>query len=100
MFAHHHDPIPPRLEQMQPGPVLAGFLASIDVSRMSGHDRVIVLCAHQRMASHSAAHVCGDIAAVGDALENEEEDADPLWAAEAAAAEIRAAAAHQTCCRL
>ncbi|MEA2057472.1 MAG: HNH endonuclease, partial [Actinomycetota bacterium] len=74
---------------MEPGPVLAGWLSSIDVETVSGHDRVVVLRAHQRMASHYSAHVYADIAAVGDAFR--EVDDDPLLVAEATSAEIRAA---------
>ena len=79
--------IPPRLDAMEPGPVLAGFLATIDVTELSGHDRIVVLQAHHKMASHYNAHVYRDMAAVVDSIE----DDNPMYAAEAAAAEIRAA---------
>ncbi len=79
--------IPPRLDAMEPGPVLAGFLATIDVTELSGHDRIVVLRAHHKMASHYNAHVYRDMAAVVDSIE----DDNPMYAAEAAAAEIRAA---------
>ena len=46
------DVIPVGLDSMEPGPVLAGFLASVDVTRLSGFDRIVVLRAHRRMASH------------------------------------------------
>ncbi len=72
---------------MEPGPALAGILATIDVTELSGHDRIVVLRAHHKMVSHYNAHVYRDMAAVVDSIE----DDDPMYAAEAAAAEIRAA---------
>ncbi|MDP2623550.1 MAG: hypothetical protein Q8Q29_07135, partial [Actinomycetota bacterium] len=57
MFDREFEPIPAGLDGMPPGPVLAGFLASIDVDAVSGHDRVVVLRAQQRMASHLQAQV-------------------------------------------
>ena len=79
--------IPPGLDSMEPGPVLACFLASIDVNAVSGYDRVVVLKAHQRMASHYQAQMYNDMVAVADALHG-----DPQWPIETAAAtEVRAA---------
>lgn len=82
--------IPPDLGAMSPGPVVAAFLASVDVHEVSGYDRIVVLRAHQRMISHYTASLYDDMAAVVDVLED---DGDGLeWsAAESAAAEIRAA---------
>ena len=82
--------IPADLETMSPGPVLAAFLASVDVREISGYDRIVVLRAHQRMISHYTDSLYDDMAAVVDVLED---DGDGLeWsAAESAAAEIRAA---------
>lgn len=40
---------------MEPGPVLGALLSSIEIAKISGHDQVIVLSAHDRMASHHAA---------------------------------------------
>jgi hypothetical protein len=74
---------------MEPGVVLAGFLSAIDLDELSGHDRVTVLRAHQRMASHYEARMVDAMAAVTDSLD--EPDQEPTWAAEAAAAEIAAA---------
>ncbi|MEA2010467.1 MAG: DUF222 domain-containing protein, partial [Actinomycetota bacterium] len=84
------DAIPENLDSMDPGPVLAGFLASIDVSKLSGFNRIVVLRAHRRMASHYEALSYQDMAAVTDAMAAEYEEP---WesAAEYAAAEIRAA---------
>ncbi len=85
-----HDRIPAGLDDMEPGPVLAAWLASIDVSAISGYDRVVVLRAHRKMASHYEAQMYRDMTAVADALVAEEE-IDPAYAAESAAAEVRAA---------
>ncbi len=96
MFATDFDPrvlasqgIPPGIDQMEPGPVLAAFLSSIDVNTVSGYDRIFVLRAHQRMASHYAAQVYRDMAAVTESLREFEDN--PQFAAESAAAEIRTA---------
>ena len=69
--------IPPGLDAMEPGPTLAAFLAATDVSRLSGHDRIVVLQARQRMASHYAAQVYGDMVAVTDSLRELEDQAHP-----------------------
>jgi hypothetical protein len=81
--------IPAGLGEMEPGPVLAAWLSSIDVTAVSGHDRVVVLRAQQKMASHFQAQGYEAIAAVLDHM-GEIED-DPRSAGEAAAAEIGAA---------
>jgi hypothetical protein len=84
------DQIPAGLDEMDPGPFLAAILSSTDVSRLSGRDRVTVLQAQQRMASHFQARVYESMSAVVDVYEDEIGE-DPLLAAEGAAAEIRAA---------
>jgi hypothetical protein len=81
--------IPPRLDSMAPGPVLAAYLASIDTDALSGYDRVVVLRARQRMASHYAAAVYSDMTAVADAHDDGVEH--PEHAAGLASAEVRAA---------
>ena len=81
--------IPAGLDDMEPGPVLAAFLSAIDVDELTGYDRIVVLRAHQRMASHYTAHVYADMASVADVLADENEK--PVWTLDAAAAEIRAA---------
>ena len=84
------DAIPAHLDEMEPGPVLAAFLTATDVARLSGYDRIVVLRAHSRMASHYQAQIYADMASVVEYMEQVEGD-DPLWAAESAAAEIRVA---------
>ncbi|MCP3998588.1 MAG: DUF222 domain-containing protein, partial [bacterium] len=83
------DVVPDRLDEMQPGPFLAAVLAHLDHSRLSGHDRIKVLRAQQRMASHYSAGVYAAMASVTEHLR--EEDDDYQIGTEAASAEIRAA---------
>jgi len=85
----HDEPIPAGLDEMEPGPILAAFLSSIDVTRISDYHRIVVLRAHQRLVSHYTASMYTDMAAVVDVLDDDE---TKRWdAAEAAAAEVRAA---------
>ncbi len=95
---HESDPveperqlIPPRLDEMAPGPVLGVFLSGVDLDRLSGYDRVVVLRARQRMASHYAALVYTDMVSVTDAYDSEFPDWPHEEIAASAAAEIRAA---------
>lgn len=81
--------VPPELDEMEPGIQLALYLQAIDVTGRSGHDRITVLRAHQRMADHYAAEVYRDMNAVSDWLHQTEDD--PQLATESAAAEIRVA---------
>jgi hypothetical protein len=81
--------IPDGLDEMVPGPFLAAILSSIDVSALSGFDRVVVLGAHQRLVSHYSAQMYADMAAVSDSLS--ETEVDPEFVHEASAAEIRTA---------
>jgi hypothetical protein len=81
--------IPASLDEVEPGPALAGWMSSLDVHRVSGADRVTVLRAYRRLASHFAALAYEAMEAVVE--EFEEEDGDLAAAVEAAAAEIRAA---------
>jgi hypothetical protein len=48
--------IPPGLDEMLPGPVLATFLSAVDMTRVPGYDRVVVLRAHERLTLHYQAH--------------------------------------------
>jgi hypothetical protein len=59
-----YDAVPRDLDTLAPGPVLGTFLSSIDVSRLSPYDQVLVLRANDRMMSHYSAHRFRDIAAV------------------------------------
>jgi hypothetical protein len=85
--AFARDTIPPGLDQMTPGPVLAAFLSGIDVTMVSGYDRVVVLRAHQRMASHYQAHTYNDMTAITTVLAQDGETGE----IDLAAVEIRAA---------
>jgi len=87
-----YEPIPAGLADMEPGPVMGALLSSIDISEVSGHDQVIVLAAHDRMASHHAAGRYRAMAAVHATMLNF--DGYPQrWedASDSASAEVRAA---------
>jgi len=91
MFATDTDieSIPRGLDDMEPGPVLAAALSAIDVHRVSGHNRIRVLRAQQKMASHFQAEAYRAMAAVTDHMYRL--DGDPRSAEEGAAAEIGSA---------
>lgn len=91
MFEKDYEQIPPGLDTMRPGPVLAAFLSSIELHQVSPHDRVIVMRAHRRMASHFEAQAYAAMASLSDHFEQVEFADDPALAWEAAATEIRAA---------
>lgn len=87
-----YDGIPARLDDMAPGPILGAYLSSVDVSRLSGYDQIVVLRAHQKMASHYQAATYRDMAAVNTTMLTHDGYAQPdVEAAEMAAAEIRVA---------
>ncbi len=65
------DGIPAGLDAVPPGAVLAAWLSAIDVENLSGYDRIVVLRAHQRMATHYTAHTYLDMAGVTDILGDE-----------------------------
>ena len=81
--------LPAGLDQMAPGPGLGELLSTVDLSRLSGFDRVVVLGAHQRMASHHQARVGEAMVSISDVMNDLDDDAELAF--EAAAAEIRAA---------
>ncbi|MGD2061201.1 MAG: DUF222 domain-containing protein [Acidimicrobiia bacterium] len=78
--------IPQGLDQMPPGPALAGFLASIDVENLSGRAAVIFARAQQRQISHDQARQYRALSRVTELYE-----IDSSEAAEFASAEIGAA---------
>jgi hypothetical protein len=84
-----YDSIPDGLDRTAPGPVLGAFLASVDVNRLSGYDRVVVLRAHQRMISHFQAKLYEDMASICGAF-NDKDD-DPVDTEMLAASEIQCA---------
>ena len=49
-----YDGTPSRLDEMSPGPVMGAFLASLDVTKLSGYDQTVVLRAHQKMAGSAS----------------------------------------------
>ena len=78
------------LEEVEPGLELAGWLMAFSDEPLSGYDRIVVLRAHQRLASHYAAQVFRDMAEVSAAFVAED-GVNMQSADEYAAAEIRAA---------
>lgn len=82
--------VPSDLDTWEPGLPLAAFLATVDRKRLSGHDRVILLRARQKLLSHFTAALYADIASVADAMSEEFGD-DPESASDAARMELRAA---------
>jgi hypothetical protein len=87
-----YDPIPYGLDVMPPGLFLAVFLSLIDVSKLSGHDQIVVLRAHHKMASYYQAASYQDMAALSDTmLTFDGYPQTQVEAAEMAAAEIRVA---------
>ncbi len=76
---------------MEPGPFLAGILASIDRDALSGHDQVLLLRAERRQADHYQARVYATMAAVADSAATEVPDLPAELVEDAAAEEIGAA---------
>ncbi len=84
--------IPAGLSEMEPGIFLGAVLSAIDVDDLSGYDRVVVLAACQRMASHFQARVYEVMVSVANAVgETLAPDVDVELVEGACAAEIRAA---------
>ncbi len=86
--------LPHLVRTEEPGLVLAASLAEVDVRDLSGSDRVAVMQACQRMASHYQAKLYESMASVADAVIEslgEAADDEPGLAEQAAATEIRAA---------
>ena len=89
--------LPADLESIPPGLMLHIILSSIDRERLSGYDRVRVLEADQRMASHFQARIYADIEAVSMSVTEELDDLwegtipDPVIVEDATASEVQAA---------
>ena len=82
------DTMKKELKGVAPGPEMAAILSRIDISELSGYDRVVVLQAHRKMASHHAAYAYQAMASISDVMH--EVDNDYELAHRAAATEIRA----------
>jgi hypothetical protein len=89
MFDDNLDWVPDNLEAVPPGYVLAAMLDDIDLDTCSGYDRIRVLQAQQRMASHYSARSYQTMTSVVDVMTEGPDEVG--FAEEAAAAEIRAA---------
>lgn len=80
---------PEGLGELAPGPMLADFVSVTDTGDLSGHDRVLVLVACQRLVSHYQAEVYRHMAALPDAYGDLSDDPEVVF--DAAATEIRCA---------
>ncbi len=78
------------LNEMEPGPFLGIVLSGIDLDQLCGDDRITVLRARQRMASHYTARTDEAMASIVDSYQ-EEEALGYESAADGAAFELRAA---------
>ena len=91
------DGLPADLETIPPGLMLHIILSSVDRDRLSGYDRVRVLKADQRMASHFQARMFADVQAVSVSVTEALDDLwegtipDPVIVEDATASEIQAA---------
>jgi hypothetical protein len=81
--------LPAKLEQMEPSPVLALFLSTIEYASLSGFDQIRVLQSYQRIVSSLQARVFEAMASISQLMH--QVDADPEIAHDSAAAEIGAA---------
>ena len=82
--------IPTGLNEMEPGPFLGIVLSGINIDQLCGDDRITVMCARQRMASHYVAQTFEAMASIATAYQ-EEDDLDYESAADGATYELRAA---------
>ena len=67
--------IPDDLAEWAPGPYLGAILSAVDPSKVTGHDRVILMKAHARQVAHGQAAYYRSIGEVATSLPN---SADPL----------------------
>ena len=81
--------VPESLDTMEPGHELACVLSAINVDDCTGHDRIRVLKAHERMRSFYSAQLYQAMNAVADAIDLEDMPEDLVE--QAAAAEVAAA---------
>jgi len=87
--ANHRSAFPAGLLDREPGPELAAFLSVADPAELSGYDQVLVLKAHQKMASHYAAKLYENIAELAEIMI--EWDGEMEFGMDAAAMELQAA---------
>jgi hypothetical protein len=87
-----HDSIPSRLAAMEPGPVLAAYLESLDIENLSAHDLVVVLSANQRMVSYHSGAMYTNMVALQTSMLTFDGYEQPFeYAAASAVAEVRTA---------
>ncbi|MFO7549260.1 MAG: DUF222 domain-containing protein [Acidimicrobiia bacterium] len=83
------DQLPPELDSIEPGPLLAAMMSIADVDRVSAHDAVLVLRACRRLVSHFEARAFRAMVSILHAYEDMFDDLE--WVEDAAATEVRAA---------
>jgi hypothetical protein len=88
-LAEESQRIPAGLDEWSPGPYLAAALSSIDRSRLSGYDLVVVMRARARQLSHDQAELLADMVEVSHCADAKFGRLDEAF--EYAAHEIRAA---------
>ena len=86
--------LPPGLDSWLPSAYLAAVVSGVSPRRLSGHDRIVLLKAVQRLISHFQARGYETMSSVHEVLVDEEGEAGE-FAFRCASAEIRAAL-HQT----
>ncbi len=63
---HGCTPIPRGIATLEPGPLLAAMLATVDIAEASAYDQFLIVMANQRMASSYDAAVLDGMAAIVD----------------------------------
>mgnify|MGYP000299552050 CR=1 FL=1 len=105
MFEHMFDTekrgrLSPAAVTAPAGVFIAGYLSTLEDSHLDGYDRITMLRAHQRLASHYQALVYRDMVEVYKAIAVEEDEDDPELAIEAAAGCPRVYAGKRPVCWL
>ena len=86
---NHRSVFPAGLLDQEPGPELAAFLSVADPGELSGYDQVLVLQAHQKLASHFAAKAYENMAELAEIMV--EWDGELEFGLDAAAMEVQSA---------
>ena len=86
---NHRSVFPAGLLDREPGAELAAFLSVADPGELSGYDQVLVLQAHQKLASHFAAKAYENMAELAEIMV--EWDGELEFGLDAAAMEVQAA---------
>jgi hypothetical protein len=60
--------VPAGMDKLEPGLFLAAMVTSVEIQDLSGHDRIVVLKARQRMVSFFQAQVFEGMASISQLL--------------------------------